>query len=88
MTLLTFLAGATAMGFALAALFFLRFWRDTRDGLFLSFALSFLLLALVQALLTLADIPIEERSWVYLLRLLAYLLILVAIVRKNLKSNG
>jgi hypothetical protein len=88
MTLLAFLAGVATMGFAAAALFFLRFWRDTRDGLFLSFALSFLLLALVQALLTLADIPIEERSWVYLLRLLAFLLILVAIVRKNLKSAG
>jgi hypothetical protein len=86
MTLLAFLAGASAMGFAMAALFFLRFWRDTRDSLFLSFALSFLLLALVQALLTLADIPVEERSWVYLLRLLAFLLILVAIVRKNLRS--
>jgi hypothetical protein len=87
MTLLAFLAGVAAMGFAVAALFFLRFWRDTRDGLFLSFALSFLLLAVVQALLTLADIPLEERSWVYLLRLLAFLLILVAIVRKNLKSG-
>jgi hypothetical protein len=88
MTLLAFLAGMATMGFAAAALFFLRFWRDTRDGLFLSFALSFLLLALVQSLLTLADIPVEERSWVYLLRLLAFLVILVAIVRKNLKSAG
>jgi hypothetical protein len=86
-TVLAFLAGAAAMGFAVAALFFLRFWRDSRDGLFLSFALAFLLLAVVQALLTLADIPLEERSWVYLLRLLAFLLILIAIVRKNLKTD-
>ena len=41
-TLLSFLAGATTMGFCVAALFFLRFWRNTRDGLFLSFAVPVL----------------------------------------------
>jgi hypothetical protein len=87
MTLLAFLAGATTMGFAMAALFFLRFWRDTRDGLFLSFAIAFLLLAIVQAILTLAGIPLEERSWVYLIRLAAFVLILFAIVRKNLAAR-
>lgn len=87
MTLLAFLAGAATMGFAMAALFFLRFWRDTRDGLFLSFAIAFLLLAIVQAILTLAGIPLEERSWVYLIRLAAFVLILFAIVRKNLAAR-
>jgi hypothetical protein len=84
MTLLDFLAGAATLGYAAAALFFLRFWRDTRDGLFLSFALAFLLLGAAQAILTLANIPLEERSWVYLLRLAAFVIILVAVARKNL----
>lgn len=84
MTLLDFLAGLVTMGYAIAGLFFFSFWRDSRDGLFFSFALAFLLLGVVQALLTLADIPVEERSWVYLLRLLAFMLIIVAILRKNM----
>jgi len=87
MTLLDFLAGAATMGYAAAALFFLRFWRDTRDGLFLGFAIAFLLLGIVQAILTLGDVPVEERSWVYLIRLAAFVLILVAIVRKNLAAR-
>ena len=41
MTELDFLSGAISMGFLVAAVFFLRFWRDTRDELFLAFALSF-----------------------------------------------
>ncbi|MDQ3139894.1 MAG: DUF5985 family protein [Pseudomonadota bacterium] len=82
-----FLSGAVIMGFAVAGLFFLRFWKRTQDGLFLTFALSFWLLGLVQALLALGNIPVEERSWVYLLRLAAFVLILVAIWRKNREAR-
>jgi hypothetical protein len=78
-----FLAGAIVMGFAVAALLFLKFWRKTRQGLFLAFAGSFLLLSITQALLTLAGILIEERSWLYLLRLAAFLLILAALWSTN-----
>ncbi len=83
MTLYTFLTGAVAFGFAVAALFFLRFWRRTGDPLFSAFAIAFLLLGIGQALLGLADIPVEERSWLYLFRLAAFSLILFAIARKN-----
>ena len=83
MTLLDFLSGAVTFGFFACALFFLRFWQRTRDVLFLAFAVAFLLLGIVQAILALGDIPIEERSWVYAIRLAAFLLILVAIIRKN-----
>jgi hypothetical protein len=79
----TFLAGAIVAGFALAGLFFLKFWRRTRDGLFLAFTGAFWLLGLGQALLTFSDIPLEERSPLYLLRLAAFILILAAIWRKN-----
>jgi hypothetical protein len=81
-----FLNGAITFGFLIAALFFARFWRRTEDGLFLAFAAAFALLGLNQALLTLSGIPVEERSPLYLLRLTAFLLIIVAIVRKNARS--
>ena len=82
-----FLGGAVAMGFAVAALFFLKFWRRTHEGLFLAFSASFLLLAATQALLTLSGIPTEERSWLYLLRLLAFLLILGAMWWQNRRGR-
>jgi hypothetical protein len=78
-----FLSGMVAAGFLVAGLFFLRFWSRTRDPLFRSFAIAFWLLGLGQAVLALGSIPVEERSWVYLIRLAAFLLILFAIARKN-----
>ncbi|HVJ02401.1 MAG TPA: DUF5985 family protein [Sphingomonas sp.] len=81
--MLAFLSGAITLGFAVAALFFLRFWRDTRDELFLSFSIAFLLLGTAQTILALGGVPSEYRSWVYLVRLAAFVLILVAIARKN-----
>ena len=81
-----FLSGAVVAGFMLAGLFFLRFWKRTRDGLFLAFAAAFFLLGLGQSLLALADVPDEERSWLYLVRLTAFALILAAIIRKNRRS--
>jgi hypothetical protein len=87
MTLLAFLSGAVTMGFVIAALFFLRFWRNTRDGLFLAFALAFFLLGIVQGLLTLAGVPREESSLIYLIRLAAFVLIIGAVARKNLAAR-
>jgi Family of unknown function (DUF5985) len=79
-----FFSGVIAMGFAVVSVFFLRFWRRTRDALFLVFSVAFFLLALNQALTTLLGLPLEERSWLYLLRLAAFLIIIAAIIRKNL----
>ena len=86
MILSDFLAGATTFGFVLAGLFFLRFWRRTHDGLFLAFAVAFVLLGLGQAIQTLANVPEEERHYLFLLRLAAFGLILFAIVRKNKRA--
>lgn len=88
MTLYDFLSGAVALGFAACALFFLRFWRRTREQLFLAFAISFLLLGIAQTVLALANIPTEERGSIYLIRLAAFALILIAICRKNLIASG
>jgi hypothetical protein len=83
MSIFAFLSGAVSFGFFIAALFFLRFWRRTGDSLFAAFAGAFALLGLNQALLVVINVPTEERSWVYLLRIAAFVLILTAIVRKN-----
>jgi len=78
-----FLAGAVTMGFGVAALFFLRFWKRTHDRLFLAFALAFLLLGLNQALVVLARVPVEDRSPLFLLRLVAFPIIIWAVFQKS-----
>lgn len=83
MTLYAFLSGAITLGFLLAGLFFLRFWKRTKDLLFIAFALAFWLLGLNQALLAFSRVPVEERTWLYILRLAAFVLILLAIGYKN-----
>lgn len=77
------LSGLVLMGDLIAALFFTRFWRRSGDTLFAIFAAAFVLLALTQALLALTNVPVEERSWIYLLRLAAFVLIIFGIVHKN-----
>lgn len=84
---LPFLSGAVVMGFWLAGLFFLRFWKRTHDELFLAFTLAFWLLGLGQALLAFSDVPVEERGSLYLIRLTAFMLILGAIWRKNRRAR-
>ena len=79
--------GAIVMGYALASLFFLKFWRRTRDGLFLAFSGAFLLMAATPCLTAILHIPKEEQSPFYLLRLAAYLLIIGAILAKSLKAS-
>ena len=86
MTLFDFLSGAITLGFLVAGLFFLRFWRRTGDGLFLAFAVAFALLGFGQGVQALANIPEEERSYIFLIRLAAFLIILGAIFRKNRRS--
>jgi len=80
------LLGATSMASAVAALFFLRFWRDTRDRFFLFFAIAFGLEAVNRLVLALAGVSSEREPYLYLVRLFAFTLILVAIVDKNRKS--
>jgi amino acid transporter len=86
--LLGLVSGAILMGYGVCALFFLRFWRQTRDRLFLVFALAFGLLGLQRLALVLTE-PVEEsRTGLYVVRLVAFLLILGAIVDKNRGDHG
>jgi hypothetical protein len=79
-----FLSGAAMMGAWVCGLHFMRFWRRTGDRFFLLFALAFWSLAIERIGLIFVDPKIEDRQPViYLIRLIAFLLILAAVWVKN-----
>jgi uncharacterized membrane protein len=78
-----FLSGTIFALSCIAGLFFLRFWRKTRDRFFAFFAASFWLMALHRVVLLYQRDSNEYVLGAYVLRLLAFVLILVAIVDKN-----
>jgi uncharacterized membrane protein HdeD (DUF308 family) len=77
------LIGAIAIASLIAGVFFLRFWRDTKDSFFLFFAASFVLEAINRAALGLSSDPNEGSPLFYFVRLISFVLILIAIVQKN-----
>jgi hypothetical protein len=79
----TFLGGAICMGWLVIALFFVRFWRTTRDRLFLFFAAAFLVLMSERLIREWLMISTEWEPVVYSLRLGAFILILIGIADKN-----
>ena len=82
------MAGAVVMGCLVVALLFLRSWRRTRDRLFLMFALAFAVLAVQRAIVADAVGSAEDaQAHFYILRLIAFLLILAAILDKNRAST-
>ena len=85
---LDFLSGGVTMGYAVAAMFFARFWSRTRDPLFAMFSLAFVILGAEQVVLVLLGAQRDENTFVYLLRLLAFVLIAVAIMMKNRKPRS
>jgi hypothetical protein len=78
-----FIAGAMAMACCVIALFFLRFWRDTGDRLFALFSVSFFLLGFTRIGLSFAERGSDGHTFFHLARLLAFVLILVAVIDKN-----
>jgi hypothetical protein len=81
--MIDFLSGALTLSYLLAGIYFLRFWRKTKDRLFLHFAFAFWLFALNQ-IGTFAFGTMGERTgYIYVLRVLGFGLILLAIVDKN-----
>ena len=76
-------SGALLMGYSVAALFFLRFWSASRDRLFGMFSLACLLLAVQRFAITVTRETMEDQTIFYLLRLAAFVVIIVAIVDKN-----
>lgn len=81
--MIEFISGASTLASLAIALFFLRFWRETGDRLFGIFSLAFAVFAVNRLVLTVLDETDEAREYVYLVRLLVFLLILAAILEKN-----
>ena len=82
------LAGGLVVACAIVGLFFLRYWKVTRDAFFLYFAFAFWLQGGQWLYSGLTSPENEYLPLAYLLRLAAYGLIVAAIVRKNLESSG
>lgn len=82
-----FLQGMSTMACLAVAVFFLRFWRSTEDRLFLIFAVAFGLMSLTRLISAALGAAQVHNHYVYLLRFLAYLLIVAAIVDKNRPRN-
>jgi Na+/melibiose symporter-like transporter len=78
-----FLSGVIFALSLTASVFFVRFWRQSADRLFAIFALAFATFAASRLVLALLEEGDEARTWVYLLRLVAFVLIVVAVVDKN-----
>jgi uncharacterized membrane protein HdeD (DUF308 family) len=82
-----FLLGVITTSSVTAGTFFLKFWRRTHDSLFLAFGLAFLVEGVNRAAMLTLDKPNEGSAWIYLVRFLAFLLILFAILKKNYESK-
>jgi len=82
-----FIGGANAFGFLLIALFFAKFWRKTRDPFFGAFALAFLMMGTGRIVEAITRISHASTPAVYLFRLVAFSMIIFAIVQKNLSSR-
>ena len=85
-----FIWGVLAMASLVAALFFLRYWRDTRERLFGFFALAFAGLAANWTGLAIIDHPANEarQEYAYDVRLVAFLILIIAIIDKNRRSGA
>ena len=81
--------GILAMASVVAALFFLRYWKESRERLFAFFALAFAGLAANWTGLAIIDRPNDEaqQTYAYVVRLVAFLIIILAIIDKNRRSG-
>jgi hypothetical protein len=83
LSMILFLSGGITVGYLVASLFFLRFWRKVHDRLFLYFAIAFLFLAIERMVFTYLTPANEFTPYVYTIRLVAFALILSAVIDKN-----
>ncbi|HVS76715.1 MAG TPA: DUF5985 family protein [Steroidobacteraceae bacterium] len=81
--------GILAMASLVAALFFLRYWRETRERLFAFLALAFAGLAANWTGLAVIDQPTDEaqQKYAYVVRLVAFLILIIGIIDKNRRSG-
>jgi multisubunit Na+/H+ antiporter MnhB subunit len=81
--------GLLTMASLVAALFFLRFWRETRERLFAFFSLAFLGLGATWLGLAIINHPADEaqQEYAYVVRLVAFVIFLIGIIDKNRRSG-
>jgi len=82
-----FLGGAIVFGYVLIGLFFLKFWKRTRDAFFGYFAFAFFVLGIGRIIEAIVRTQEAATPAVYLFRLLAFVIIVFAIMHKNLASK-
>lgn len=78
-----FLLGIITTASLTAGAYFFKFWRQTRDVLFLAFSAAFIIEGINRITVLGLDRPNEGHPAIYLVRALAFLLILIAIINKN-----
>lgn len=81
-----FFSGMIVMADLVAALFFLKFWKHSRDRLFAYFTAAFLVLAIQRSVLTLGDHSDVVELMTYALRALAFIVIIIGIIDKNRRT--
>jgi len=82
-----FFLGVIATASITSGFFFLKFWRTSGDSFFLAFAASFMIEGFNRTANLLESHPSEGAWWTYWVRLLSFLLILAAILKKNYSRN-
>jgi hypothetical protein len=81
------ISGALVMGYLVASIFFLKFYRSTKDRLFAFFAAAFGILSCQRVALALTTKTVEDTVLIYVIRLIAFLIILFAIIDKNMQAK-
>ncbi|MEO5971029.1 MAG: DUF5985 family protein [Bdellovibrionia bacterium] len=81
-----FLSGATMLGAWACGIYFLKFWFKTRDRLFLIFGVAFWIMAVERLILVVTDQGGEYYPFIYSIRLVSFMLILLGIADKNYKG--
>jgi hypothetical protein len=81
------ISGALVMGYFIAAIFFLKFYKSTHDRLFAFFAAAFGILSCQRVALALTTKTVEDTVLIYVIRLIAFLIILYAIIDKNMQAK-
>lgn len=77
------LLGAISIAYFIAALFFVRFWKQTHDRFFLMFSSSFFIESGNRLLMGILPSEGDHDILIYSIRMVSYLLILFAIIDKN-----
>ncbi|HEY7097388.1 MAG TPA: DUF5985 family protein [Terriglobales bacterium] len=78
-----FLLGVIATASLTAGMFFLKFWKKTHDTVFLAFVVYFLTEGGIRVAHLFFAHPNEASPWIYVIRLMALMIILAAVFRKN-----